>query len=129
MRDAPSINIIGWLLEKGAVVRAFDPEASETARAVLPQDGITYCEDEYDAAKDADAVLVLTEWKQFRDDLDFERLRTAMRNPEKGAVLIDGRNLYDPEEMARLGFRYQGIGRGDGKRRGVLSNGATPADH
>jgi len=52
-----------------------------------------------------------------------------MRNPEKGATLIDGRNLFDPEEMARLGFHYQGIGRGNGKRRAAVSNGATPSDH
>ncbi|HEX2348017.1 MAG TPA: nucleotide sugar dehydrogenase [Ktedonobacterales bacterium] len=129
MRDAPSIDIIQWLLEKGAVVQAFDPVATETARAVLPKDGIAYCGDEYEAAKGADAVVVLTEWKQFRDDLDFTRLRAAMRNPEKGATLIDGRNLFDPEEMARLGFHYQGIGRGNGKRRAAVSNGATPSDH
>jgi UDPglucose 6-dehydrogenase len=129
MRDAPSIDIIQWLLEKGAVVQAFDPVATETARVVLPKDGITYCADEYEAAKGADAVVVLTEWKQFRDDLDFARLRSVMRNPEKGATLIDGRNLFDPEEMARLGFHYQGIGRGNGKRRAAVSNGATPSDH
>ncbi|HEU5345596.1 MAG TPA: UDP-glucose/GDP-mannose dehydrogenase family protein [Ktedonobacterales bacterium] len=128
MRDAPSIDIIGWLLEVGAIVQAFDPVATETARAVLPKKGISYHENPYAAAEGADAVVVLTEWKQFRDDLDFARLRAAMRETEKGAVLIDGRNLYDPDEMTRLGFHYQGIGRGDGRRRALLSNGAAPSD-
>jgi len=70
---------------------------------------------------------VLTEWGRFLD-IDMERLRAAMRDPERSAVLIDGRNLFDPEEMTRLGFHYQGIGRGNGRRRSVvMSNGATPA--
>ncbi len=125
MREAPSIDIIHWLTEAGVRVRAFDPVAAETAQAVLPEEGVTYCDDEYHAAEGADAVLVLTEWKRFTD-IDMERLRAALRHPDGGAILIDGRNLYDPEEMTRLGFQYQGIGRGNGKRRSVLSNGATP---
>jgi UDPglucose 6-dehydrogenase len=128
MREAPSIDIIHWLTEAGAVVRAFDPVATETAQAVLPAEGITYCDDEYAAAEGADAIVVLTEWKRFREETDMERLRSVMRNPERGAVLIDGRNLYDPEEMTRLGYHYQGIGRGNGRRRTVMANGATPAD-
>jgi UDPglucose 6-dehydrogenase len=127
MREAPSIDIIRWLTEAGAEVRAFDPVATETAQAVLPAVGVTYCADEYVAAEGADAIIVLTEWGRFLD-IDMERLRAAMRDPERSAVLIDGRNLFDPEEMMRLGFHYQGIGRGNGRRRSVvMSNGATPA--
>ncbi|HEX8995756.1 MAG TPA: UDP-glucose/GDP-mannose dehydrogenase family protein [Ktedonobacterales bacterium] len=127
MREAPSIDIIHWLTEAGAAVRAFDPVAKETAQAVLPSEGVTYCDDEFDAATGADAVLVLTEWKRFFD-LDMERLRGVLRDPESSAVLIDGRNIFDPEEMARLGFNYQGIGRGNGRRRAMLANGATPVN-
>ncbi len=126
MREAPSIDIIQWLTEEGAEVRAFDPVATETAQVALPGRAVTYCEDEYEAAENADAIVVLTEWKQFLE-IDMERLRRQMRDPEKGAVLVDGRNLYDPEEMTRLGFHYQGIGRGNGRRRSVLSNGAAPS--
>ena len=125
MREAPSIDIITWLTEAGAVVRAFDPVATETARAHLPQEGINYCEDEYAAAEQADAILVLTEWKRFREETDMEAIRDQMRDPSR-AVLIDGRNLYDPEEMTRLGFHYQGIGRGNGRRRAVVANSARP---
>jgi UDPglucose 6-dehydrogenase len=121
MREAPSIDIIHWLVEQGAAVRAFDPEATETARAVMPDHGVTYCASELDAATGADAIAVITEWKRFRD-LDMERLRAVMRDPAS-APLIDGRNLYDPEDMARVGYRYHGIGRGDGKRNGNGHNG------
>jgi UDPglucose 6-dehydrogenase len=120
MREAPSIDIINWLLERGATVRSYDPEAIETARGILPEEGVTYCADEYDAVTGADAVAIVTEWKRFRD-LDMERLRSAMRDP-MDAPLIDGKNLYDPEEMARLGFHYHGIGRGNGRRNGNNHN-------
>lgn len=119
MREAPSIDVIHWLTEAGATVRAYDPVATETAKVVLPAEGVIYCEDEYSAATGADAVVVLTEWKRFLD-LDMERLRAVMRDPETSAIVIDGRNLFDPEEMARLGIRYQGIGRGNGRRRAAL---------
>ncbi len=106
MRDAPSIDIIGWLLEGGAVVRAYDPQAMKTARQAMPDLAIRYCDDAFAAARDADAVVVVTEWKEFRQ-INLLRLRGVMR----GSVLVDGRNLYEPKEMARLGFRYLGIGR------------------
>jgi UDPglucose 6-dehydrogenase len=106
MRDAPSIDIIRWLLEDGAVVRAYDPEATQTARQAMPDTAIDFCDDALAAAQSADAVVVVTEWKEFRQ-INLLRLRSVMR----GDVLVDGRNLYDPEEMARLGFRYAGIGR------------------
>ncbi len=117
MREAPSIHIIQWLLDAGAEVRAFDPVATATAQAVLPGEGIIYCEDEYEAARDSDGVLVITEWKQFRE-INFARLRDVMRPREEGRLLVDGRNLYDPVEMRRLGFRYQGIGHGVERRNG-----------
>ncbi len=123
MREAPSIDIITWLLERGANVRSYDPEAVETARGILPDYGITYCADEYDAATGADAIAIVTEWTRFRG-LDMERLRSVMRDPAN-APLIDGKNLYDPEEMARLGYNYQGIGRGVERRNGNGHNGAS----
>ena len=117
MREAPSIDIVNWLLEAGAQVRAYDPVATETAQQVLPSEGLVYCEDEYDAASDTDGVLVVTEWRQFRE-IDFARLRDVMRPREAGCVLIDGKNLYDPDELRRLGFRYHGIGHGAERRNG-----------
>jgi len=117
MRDAPAIDIIHWLIDAGAQVRSFDPVATDVARGLLPAEGIVYCADEYDAARDSDAVLVVTEWKQFRS-LNLAQLRDAMRPREEGRVLVDGRNLYDPAEMKRLGFRYHGIGRGTERRTG-----------
>lgn len=118
MRDAPALDIIHWLIDAGAQVRSFDPVATEVARGLLPAEGIVYCADEYDAARESDAVLVVTEWKQFRS-LNLARLRDAMRPREAGRVLVDGRNLYDPAEMKRLGFRYHGIGRGTERRNGA----------
>ena len=131
MREAPSILIIKWLVEAGAQVRAFDPVAAETAQQVLDYDALTYCEDEYDAARDTDGVLVITEWKQFRE-INFARLRDLMSPRAEGRVLIDGRNLYDPAEMRRLGFRYHGIGHGAERRNGNgngngHSNGSSAA--
>jgi UDPglucose 6-dehydrogenase len=106
MRDAPSIDVIRWLLEDGAIVRAYDPEAEQTARHAMPDAPVAYCDDAFGAARDADAVVVVTEWKEFRQ-LNLLQLLSVMR----GDVLVDGRNLYEPKEMARLGFRYHGIGR------------------
>ncbi len=121
MREAPAIDIINWLLAAGATVRAYDPKAVETARRLFPgweRDGrVTYCADEYDAAAGCEALLVVTEWKRFRQ-IDPKRLRAAMVSPADGGgpVVIDGRNLYDHEEMTLAGFRYQGVGRGVEKR-------------
>ncbi len=121
MREAPAIDLINWLLAAGATVRAYDPKAIETARRLFPgweQGGrVTYCADEYDAAAGCEALLVVTEWKRFRQ-IDPQRLRSAMVSPAGGGdpVVIDGRNLYDHEEMTLAGLRYQGIGRGVEKR-------------
>jgi UDPglucose 6-dehydrogenase len=105
MREAPSIVIINGLLERGASVRVHDPEAMPSAKDVF-QDRVTYCTNNYDAIEGADALLVVTEWKQYRTP-DFDRIRSAMRRP----VILDGRNLFDPRMMERLGFDYRGIGR------------------
>ena len=122
MRDAPSIDVIRTLLDEGAKVRVHDPVASETAQQAMAGWDITYCSDPYAAAEACDAVAIITEWRAFRQ-LNLVRLGEAMR----GRVLVDGRNLYDPAEMARLGFRYRGIGRPE-KRNGsngsIGSNGA-----
>ncbi len=105
MRDAPSIPIIGRLVEDGATVRAFDPEGMDQARAHLPAT-VVYCRDALDAASGADLLIVVTEWNEFRA-IDPQRLRASMR----GDLLIDLRNLYEPAAMRAAGFRYQSIGR------------------
>jgi UDPglucose 6-dehydrogenase len=129
MRDAPSIDIVSWLIEAGADVRVFDPVAAEVAKRVSPDWQVTYCDDEYHAVQGCAGLIVVTEWKQFRQ-LNLSRIRDAMAPVEAGPVLIDGRNLYDPAEMARLGFRYHGIGRGEQRRYGApflneRANGTT----
>jgi len=92
------------LVEQGASVIAYDPVASEEAAKVLPR--IEYAEDEYAAAKDADALVIITEWNQFRA-LDMERIRTLM----KEARIADLRNIYEPKDMREMGFKYIGVGR------------------
>ena len=106
MRDSPSISdrLPGWPSD-GATIRAFDPEGMEQARAVLPG-SVVYCRDALDAAAGADALVVITEWNEFRA-LSPDRLRDAMR----GRVLVDLRNVYDPTAMRQAGFDYHGIGR------------------
>jgi UDPglucose 6-dehydrogenase len=104
MREAPSVDIIRALAERGAKVRAYDPVAAEQARKMLPE--ITYAEDEYAAAEGADCLVFMTEWNQFRA-LDMKRVRSLMREPR----VADLRNIYDPERMRELGFEYVGVGR------------------
>jgi UDPglucose 6-dehydrogenase len=105
MRDAVSVKIIQGLQKRGAHIRAFDPEAMDSARKLLPD--VTYCEDAYHAAEGADALILITEWNQFRH-LDLERMRSGL----KKSVFIDLRNVYDPQRMKGLGFHYVGVGRG-----------------
>jgi UDPglucose 6-dehydrogenase len=104
MREAPSIGIIRGLLEDGASVRAYDPVAIYEARKVLPD--IMYVDDEYAAVAEADAVVFITEWNQFRA-LDMTRIRDLMKKPR----ILDLRNICDPEDMRELGFEYVGVGR------------------
>jgi UDPglucose 6-dehydrogenase len=105
MREAPAITIIERLLAMGAKVRAYDPEANETARQLFG-DRIVLCDKSYDALAGADALAVLTEWNNFREP-DFDKIRTMLRTP----VVFDGRNVYSPEQMTTLGFTYFSIGR------------------
>jgi UDPglucose 6-dehydrogenase len=106
MRDAPSIPLITALHDMGAAVRAYDPVGMEQAKKVLP--ALVYCENEYDCAKGADALVIVTEWERFRA-LDLDRLKQVMA--AKPAV-VDLRNIYPSEEMRRRGFVYESIGRG-----------------
>jgi UDPglucose 6-dehydrogenase len=105
MRDAPSITIAQALLAAGAEVRAYDPVAMEIARPLLP--GVRMMSDPYTLAQGCDALAVLTEWNEFKQ-LDRVRIKDLMRTP----LLFDGRNIYEPDEMAQLGFIYRGVGRG-----------------
>jgi UDPglucose 6-dehydrogenase len=104
MREAPSIPLITALQDMGAKVRVHDPEGMEQARKVLPE--VTYCDGPYACAENADALVIVTEWEQFRA-LDLERLRDTMAAP----VVVDLRNVYRPEEMAKRGFIYESVGR------------------
>ncbi|MHB8596414.1 MAG: UDP-glucose dehydrogenase family protein [Ktedonobacteraceae bacterium] len=112
MRDAPAVDIIRWITSQGAAVRVYDPIASEAAREAfmqtgVPVDAVIFCENAYEVARDCDALVLVTEWNEFKS-LNMQRIRNAMRRP----VLIDGRNIYEAAEMARCGFIYCGMGRG-----------------
>jgi UDPglucose 6-dehydrogenase len=106
MRESPAIPVIEGLLDSGARVQTHDPKATDSARHIFG-DRVMYAADPYSAAHGVDALLVMTEWLVYRNP-DFERVRKLVRRP----LLIDGRNLYDPDRMAALGFEYHGIGRG-----------------
>lgn len=105
IREAPSIDIIRTLQGAGARVKAYDPVAMENAGELMPE--VTFCATAYDVAKESDALLLVTEWNEFKQ-LNWEKIRSFMRQP----IVIDGRNLYDPEEMIARGFTYWGVGRG-----------------
>ena len=104
MRDAPSLTIIPVLQQAGAKIKAFDPESMESAKGLI--EDITWCKDSYDAATDADILVILTEWNQFRG-LDGKRLRELM----SGNIVADLRNIYVPDQMKALGFDYISVGR------------------
>jgi UDPglucose 6-dehydrogenase len=105
MRESPTIPLIEGLLRAGARVQTHDPKATDSARTIFG-DRVMYAADPYSAAHGADALIVMTEWLVYRNP-DFERVQKLVRRP----LLIDGRNLYDPDRMASLGFEYHGIGR------------------
>ena len=105
MRDAPSLVILPYLQEKGAVIRAFDPEGHKEAAKLLKLD---YRKDTYDALAGADGVVILTEWNEFRA-LDFARVKAALKTP----LMVDLRNIYRPDQMAQSGFRYISVGRSE----------------
>jgi UDPglucose 6-dehydrogenase len=104
MREAPSIHLITALQDMGAVVRAYDPIGMEQAKNHI--DNVVFCADAYECAKGASALVIVTEWEQFRA-LDFRRLKETMAQP----VLVDLRNIYSAEEVARHGFTYESVGR------------------
>jgi len=106
IRESPALAVVKMLLREGCEIRAFDPAAMERARPLLPQQGLIYCESAYDAAERADALLILTDWKEFAA-LELERLRSLMAYP----IVVDGRNLYDPAVMSAAGIIYYSIGR------------------
>jgi UDPglucose 6-dehydrogenase len=108
VRESPAIEIVKLLLREGCEIRAYDPAAMDRAREVLPADGVLYAESPYAAADGADALLILTEWPEFAS-LDLSRLKQALTYP----IVLDGRNLLDPQAMAAHGFLYHSIGRPD----------------
>ncbi len=105
MRDAPSIPLITALLDRGGKVKAFDPVGRDQAKKVLPD--ITFCDSPYEAAENADALVIVTEWEQFRA-LDFKRLKKIMTTP----AVVDLRNIYRGDDLQKEGFDYEGVGRG-----------------
>jgi UDPglucose 6-dehydrogenase len=107
MRDAPSVDIAHFLRNEGAEVRAYDPVAASNAKNVLAH--VMFCDTPYTVAEGADALILVTEWNEFKQ-LDMQRIASSMRR----AVMMDARNIYDPETMRSLGFRYLGIGRSSG---------------
>lgn len=107
MRDAPSRVVIKKLIEAGAKVKTYDPIAMENAKGIFKgQEGITFSESAYEAVKEVDLVIVITEWSEFKQ-LDLEKVKSMVAAPK----LIDARNIYDPENVKKLGFEYRGVGR------------------
>jgi len=104
MRESPAIDIVHAIIKRGGTVCAFDPVAMDEAKHYL--NGIEYATDEYDALVDADALVIITEWNQFRA-LDMERVKSLLKTPK----IIDLRNIYEPEDMRQHGFEYVGVGR------------------
>jgi UDPglucose 6-dehydrogenase len=107
IRESPAIEIVRMLVSEGCSITAFDPAAIERTQQVLPaSNNVRYAADAYEAANDADALLILTDWQEFAD-LDLRRMNQALRYP----IIIDGRNLYDPAVMNDYGFTYLSVGR------------------
>jgi UDPglucose 6-dehydrogenase len=109
IRESPAIEIIEALLQEGATIRVYDPAATEKAAAVLPGNGVIFSADPYDAAANSDALLILTEWPEFAN-LELTRIRALLKYP----IVIDGRNLYEPQQMTDAGLIYHSIGRSVG---------------
>lgn len=116
MREAPSITVAEYIHKNGGIVKGYDPAAMENAKELMPF--IEMTKNAYELAKGVDALVVIAPWNEFKQ-LDLERIRAAMRQP----VIIDGRNLYEPEVMDELGFTYRGIGRG------YISNSKPNGEH
>ena len=105
MRDAQSLDIIELLRQDRAKIKVFDPQAMKIAKNILG-DGVEFCNSAYEVAKNADAIMVVTDWNEFKE-IDFKRIKKDMKNP----VIIDGRNIYNPQKVRDLGFIYVGVGR------------------
>lgn len=105
IRFAPSIDVIKVLLADGVRVKVFDPQAMEKAKKVLKN--VSFCKDSYSAIKGVDCIVVMTEWSEFKE-LDFKKIKKLVRQP----LIIDGRNIYDPKKLRKMGFKYVGVGRG-----------------
>lgn len=104
IRKSPSIDIIQLLIKEGAHIKCFDPLAMDNSKKILPE--LTYCQDEYDTARNSHALVILTEWNQFRN-IDLLKIKKLLKSP----ILLDLRNLYDPAAVKSLGFIYEGVGR------------------
>ncbi len=104
IREAPALEIIHLLQTEGAIIKAYDPQAMENAKSALKQ--VTLCNNPYDVVDGADAMILAAEWNEFKQ-LDFARIKNLMRQP----IIMDGRNLWDPEQLRSLGFTYYGVGR------------------
>jgi UDPglucose 6-dehydrogenase len=125
MREAPSVDIIRWITTQGARIRVYDPVATETGREALQRehvhmDVVIFCENAYEVADKADALVIVTDWNEFKS-LNMLRIRNSMHRP----VLVDGRNIYEATEMEHLGFIYRGMGRGATRAPSVLPPGDT----
>jgi UDPglucose 6-dehydrogenase len=128
MREAPAVDIIRWVISQGARVQVYDPVARETGEAELKRAGVNmekvaFCEEAYAVARDADALVVATEWNEFKS-LDMVRIREALARP----IIIDGRNIYEPSLLSSLGFTYRGMGRGSSPAPSVLPADSIDAD-
>lgn len=120
MREAPSVDIIRWVINQGATVQVYDPVASETGREEMERAGVhmelvKFCADAYAVARGSDALVVATEWNEFKS-LNMVEIRDSMRRP----IIIDGRNVYEPAMIHSLGFIYRGMGRGAGPAPSIL---------
>lgn len=121
MREAASVTIVQSLTERGANIRAYDPVAMQVAENYMPD--VLYCATAYDVAKHADALLIVTEWNEFKQ-LDFDKIKRLMNQP----IILDGRNIYDPADMEERGFTYRGVGRGVPRPERASSNGHVKAE-
>ncbi len=104
LREAPSLYVIEKLIEKGITVKAYDPIANEKAKEIFPQ--IEYCQNAYDACKDADVLSIITDWEEFAS-LDLNKVRSLMKTP----AIVDARNIFEPEQITGMGFNYVSVGR------------------
>jgi len=110
IREAPSLFLVKALLEQGAVVRCYDPTAMEEFQVLYPKDVVYYGSNPYDTAEGAEALVILTEWNEFRN-LDMQEIKRMMQQKEGAPALLDMRNIYDPQKIVALGFRYDCVGR------------------